>query len=114
MIKTSVTGKVSKLMKTFKFSDKFAKRTVVIETKEQYNPTVAIDFINTRIDLLKNTKVGQTVTIFVDVYSRPSATNPEQYFNNISAWKIELDDDDFVPEMDDVPSPEDMESDLPF
>ena len=114
MIRTSVTGKVFKKYSSEKFSDKFSKRTIVIMTKEQYNPHVSIDFINARMELLKPIKEGQTVTIFVDVYSRPSASNPDKYFNNITGWKIAFEDDDFVPEMDDVPSPEDMDDDLPF
>ena len=114
MIKTSVTGKVFKKYSSEKFSDKFSKRTIVIETKEQYNPHVSIDFINTRMELLKNIRAGQTVTVFVDVYSRPSASNPDKYFNNITGWKIEHESDDFVPEMDDVPSPEDLDTELPF
>jgi hypothetical protein len=114
MIKTSVTGKVFKKYSSEKFSDKFSKRTIVIETKEQYNPHVSIDFINARMELLKPIKEGQTVTVFVDVYSRPSASNPERFFNNITGWKIEHESDEFVPEMDDVPSPEDMDSELPF
>lgn len=114
MIKTSVTGKVFKKYSSEKFSDKFSKRTIVIETKEQYNPHVSIDFINARMELLKPIKEGQTVTVFVDVYSRPSASNPDKFFNNITGWKIEHEPDEFVPEMDDVPSPEDMDSELPF
>ena len=114
MIKTSVTGKVFKKYSSEKFSDKFSKRTIVIETKEQYNPHVSIDFINNRMELLKNIRAGQTVTVFVDVYSRPSASNPDKYFNNITGWKIEHESDDFVPEMDDVPSPEDLDTELPF
>ena len=114
MIKTSVTGKVFKKYSSEKFSDKFSKRTIVIETKEQYNPHVSIDFINTLMELLKPIKTVQTVTVFVDVYSRPSASNPEKFFNNITGWKIEHESDEFVPEMDDVPSPEDMDSELPF
>jgi hypothetical protein len=99
MIKTSVTGRIFKIL----FSDKFSKRTIVIETKEQYNQHVSIDFINTRMELLNPIKEGQTVTVFVDVYSRPSASNPDKYFNNITGWKIEHESDNFVPEMDDVP-----------
>jgi hypothetical protein len=114
MIKTSVSGKVFKIFKSEKFSDKFSKRTIVIETKEQYNPHVSIDFINNRMELLKNIGAGQTVTVFVDVYSRPSASNPEKYFNNITGWKIEQENDDFVSEQNSVPSPEDLNTDLPF
>ena len=114
MIKTSVTGKIFKIFKSEKFSDKFSKRTLIIETKEQYNPHVSIDFINNRMELLKNIRAGQTVTVFVDVYSRPSASNPDKYFNNITGWKIEQESDDFVPETDSVPSQEDLNTDLPF
>jgi hypothetical protein len=75
MIKTSVTGRIFKIFKSEKFSDKFSKRTLIIETEEKYNPYVSIDFINARIDLIRPIKEGQTVTVFVDVYSRPSASN---------------------------------------
>jgi hypothetical protein len=112
MIKTSVTGKVFKVYPSEKFSEKFSKRQIVLETKEQYNPHVSIDFINTRIDLLKPIKAGQTVTIFVDVYSRPSASNPDKYFNNITGWKIEQ-DEDFIPETE-QPKEDAFDVELPF
>ena len=111
MIKTSVTGKVFKIYETTVFSDKFSKRQIVIETKEQYNPHVSIDFINKKIELLEPIKEGQTVTIFVDVFSR-SASLVDKYFNNITGWKIEL-EDDFIPETE-QPTDDAFNDELPF
>jgi hypothetical protein len=48
MIKTSVTGRIFKIFKSEKFSDKFSKRTIVIETKEQYNQHVSMTYIQDR------------------------------------------------------------------
>lgn len=115
MIKTSVTGKVFKIFKSQKFSDKFTKRTLVIQTHDQYNPHIAVDFINNRTELLEPIKEGREVTVFVDVYSRPGALDPNRYFNNITGWKIEEENKEYIPEEQTIqpPTPDLEKYDLP-
>ena len=90
MIRTAVEGDVYLLNDKVQITDKFAKRNIIIQTISQYNPNVSIDFINDKISLLDNIKEGDAVKIYVDVFSRQSNKNPNQYFNNITGWKIEL------------------------
>ena len=89
MIRTSVEGDVYLLNDKVQLTEKFAKRNVVIQTINQYNNEVSIDFINDKISLLDGIKQGDAVKIYVDVFSRQSNKNPNQYFNNITGWKIE-------------------------
>ena len=89
MIRTAVEGDVYLLNDKNQITDKFAKRNIIIQTISQYNPHVSIDFINDKIRLLDNIKQGDAVKIYVDVFSRQSTKNPNQYFNNITGWKIE-------------------------
>ena len=89
MIRTSVEGDVYLLNDKVQLTEKFAKRNIIIQTISQYNPHVSIDFINDKISLLDNIKQGDAVKIYVDVFSRQSNKNPNQYFNNITGWKIE-------------------------
>ncbi len=90
MIRTAIEGDVYLLNNKNQITEKFAKRNLVIQTISQYNPHVSIDFINDKISLLDNIKQGDAVKIYVDVFSRQSTKNPNQYFNNITGWKIEL------------------------
>ena len=90
MIRTAVEGDVYLLIDKVQITDKFAKRNIIIQTISQYNPHVSIDFINDKINILDNIKEGDAVKIYVDVFSRQSNKNPNQYFNNITGWKIEL------------------------
>ncbi len=63
----------------------FTKRQIVIETSEQYPQKVAIDFVKDKCSILDSYKVGQEVT--VDVNVRGSEYNGKFYVN-LQGWKI--------------------------
>jgi len=63
----------------------FTKRQIVVETSEQYPQKVAIDFVKDKCSILDSYKVGQEVT--VDVNVRGSEYNG-RYFVNLQGWKI--------------------------
>jgi len=63
----------------------FTKRQIVVETSEQYPQKVAIDFIKDKCSILDSYKVGQEIT--VDVNVRGSEYNGKFYVN-LQGWKI--------------------------
>ena len=63
----------------------FTKRQIVIETSEQYPQKVAIDFVKDKCSVLDNYKVGQEVT--VDVNVKGNEYNGKFYVN-LQGWKI--------------------------
>ena len=113
MIKSSVKGKVKKIYDLVQYSEKFSKQMIVLETKDQYNNEIAIDFINAQIDLLNRVEQGQKITVFCDVYSRPSTKNPDQYFTNVKGWKIEH-DDEYTPPIDNQETTDELDDGLSF
>ncbi len=63
----------------------FTKRQIVVETSEQYPQKVVIDFVKDKCSILDSYKVGQEVT--VDVNVRGSEYNGKFYVN-LQGWKI--------------------------
>jgi hypothetical protein len=113
MIKASVEGTVKKIYDLVQYSDKFSKRMIVIQTDNEYNNEIAIDFINAKIGLLNRVEQGQKITVFCDVFSRPSTKNPDQYFTNVKGWKIEH-DDEYIPPIVEEETTAELDDDLPF
>lgn len=86
-----VTGKV-KLIDVEKEvgSSGFKKRDIVVTTDEQYPQSILIQFVQDKCDLLNGFKVGETVTISINLRGR-EWVNPQGesvYFNTIQGWRI--------------------------
>jgi len=68
----------------------FKKRDVVVTTSEQYPQDIQVQFVQDKCDLLDGYKVGQEVTIGINLRGR-LWTNPkgeDVYFNTIQGWNI--------------------------
>lgn len=113
MIKTSVTGFVKQIQEQKTFSDNFSKKTLILETLNEYNPIVAIDFVNARMDTLNGIKTGMSVEVWVDIYSRQSTKDENQYFTNVTGWRIKQNDGDGN-ETDQIEESEFKSDSLPF
>ena len=83
---TELHGTIHKIEETQTFESGFQKRTLVIHNGEQYRPYVAIDFLKDRIDLLDKYKVGNAVTVSVNI---GNDYYKDKLFNNISGWRIQ-------------------------
>jgi hypothetical protein len=89
-----VKGKITKIDETKSFGGNgFRKRELVVATEEQYPQMIMIEFIQDKCDLLDTVKVGQDVTVSINLRGR-EWINPEgeaKYFNSIQGWRIEAD-----------------------
>ena len=69
----------------------FRKRELVVTTDEQYPQMIMIEFLQDKVDLLNNYKVGQDVKVSINLRGR-EWINPQgeaKYFNSIAGWRIE-------------------------
>lgn len=86
-----VTGKI-KLIDSEKAvgNSGFKKRDIVVTTDEQYPQSILIQFVQDKCDLLNGFKVGEAVTISINLRGR-EWVNPQGesvYFNTIQGWRI--------------------------
>ena len=81
-----LTGTIHQIEETQTFESGFQKRTLVIHNGEQYRPYIAIDFLKDRIDLLDKYKVGDSVTVSVNI---GNDYYKDKLYNNISGWRIQ-------------------------
>ena len=63
----------------------FKKRTLVVETDEQYKQSIPIDFVQDKCSILDSYAVGQNVTVSVNI--RGNAYNGK-YYVSLNGWKI--------------------------
>jgi len=71
-------------------SSGFKKRDIVVTTDEQYPQSILIQFVQDKCDLLNGFKVGESVTISINLRGR-EWVNPQGesvYFNTIQGWRI--------------------------
>lgn len=69
----------------------FSKREVVVTTEEQYPQHILIEFAQDKCALLDGLKVGEKVTIGINLRGR-EWTNPQgetKYFNSIQGWRVD-------------------------
>jgi hypothetical protein len=81
-----VQGKIKVIGSTQSFDSGFTKRQVVVTTAEQYPQDIAIDFVKDKCAVLDAYKVGQDVTVSINL--RGSEYNGK-YYVNLQGWKIE-------------------------
>jgi hypothetical protein len=85
-----VTGKIKVIGKTVNLTDTFSKRELVVSTDEQYPQHILIEFNKDKCSLLDKYKVGEVVTVGINLGGR-EWVNPQgetKYFNSIKGWKI--------------------------
>lgn len=86
-----VKGTIKVINATQVVSEKFSKRELVVTTNDTYPQDLLIQFTQDKCDVLNAYKVGQEVTIAINLRGR-EWINPQgetKYFNTIEGWKIE-------------------------
>ena len=90
----TIKGKVIVKNDTIKVSEKFSKRTFVIEELVDvgnYPQTIEVELQQDKCSLIDSIQVGQEVEAHYNLRGR-SWTNPQgevKYFNTIVIWKID-------------------------
>lgn len=104
---SEISGSLYSIGSVEKVTDSFSKVLVVVYTDEQYPQKIAIEFVNKKIDLLKNFRVGQIVKINYNLRGREwtdKNTGELRYFNTVQGWRIEKIGEPTVP-ADEMPEP---------
>ena len=87
-----VAGKLVVINATQVVSEKFSKRTFVVQTlEEKYPQEIEFQLTQDKCDYLDAYKVGEQVNVSLNIRGR-AWTNPQgetKYFNTLEAWKIE-------------------------
>lgn len=86
-----LSGTVKKITENQTFSSGFQKRELILLTEEQYPQTIAIEFLQEKVNLLDNVTEGDSVKIGINIRGR-EWTSPQgeiKYFNSINGWRIE-------------------------
>ena len=86
-----VTGKLTFIDETKSYgSNDFRKREVVLTTEEQYPQPLLIEFIKDKCDILNSYKVGDKVSISINLRGREweNAEGEKKYFNSVQGWRI--------------------------
>lgn len=111
-----IKGKIKVLNLDQKVSEKYTKSEIVIVTDEQYPQSILIEFGGQKSDLPHPYKVGESVTVSINIKGREwvSPQGEVKYFNSIHGWKITKDAQQATP----APAPQaptnNDEQDVPF
>ena len=86
-----VAGKLIVVNPTQVVSEKFSKRTFVVETSDTYPQSIEFQLTQDKCDYLDHYKVGEQVNVSLNIRGRSwiSPSGETKYFNTLEAWKIE-------------------------
>jgi hypothetical protein len=87
----TIKGKVIVKNDTIKVTEKFSKRTFVVEEAGDYPQLIEVELQQDKCSLIDSIQVGQVVEAHYNLRGR-SWTNPQgevKYFNTIVVWKID-------------------------
>ena len=65
------------------------KRTIAVETEEQYPQQIGIDLMKEKTTLIESNAVGRKVTVHVNLRGREYNG---KYYVNLNGWKVEFND----------------------
>jgi hypothetical protein len=86
-----VSGKLTVINATQVISEKFSKRTFVVETADQYPQQIELQLTQDKCDYLDQYSLGEQINVSINIRGR-AWTNPAgevKYFNTLEAWKIQ-------------------------
>lgn len=103
----NVTGTVEKILDVesgkSKSDKEWSKQSIVINNGDNYNPLVCISFFGDKADEIQKVKVGDNVSVGINLSSREYEG---RYFHNIDGWcinKVDAKVDNAPAEDDDLP-----------
>ena len=86
-------GTVSFKGEAFAISDKLSKQTIVVTElgDAKYPATIAVDFVNDKMDMLKDIAVGDVVDMDLNFRANESKKQQGSFFNSISCRRLTKD-----------------------
>jgi hypothetical protein len=86
-----VVGKIKVINAEQQVSASFKKRELVVTPDEQYPQHILIEFTQDKCDLLNALKIGENVTVGINLRGREwvNPQNETKYFNSIQGWKVD-------------------------
>ena len=87
----TIKGKVIVKNDTIKVTEKFSKRTFVVEEPGDYPQLIEVELQQDKCSLIDSIQVGQVIEAHYNLRGR-SWTNPQgevKYFNTIVVWKVD-------------------------
>ena len=81
-----LNGKIKKIFDRQEFPSGFYKQEFVVTTDDRFPQDIKLDCLKEKVDLLKDLKEGDPVTVHFDIRGREWN---ERYFIDLSAWKID-------------------------
>jgi single-strand DNA-binding protein len=85
-----IQGTITTIKEPHRFSEKFEKQEIVIDTGGKFPQPVAIEFVNDKISMIEQCKVGDVVNISFNVRGREwtSPAGEVRHFVSLSGWRI--------------------------
>lgn len=106
-----VTGTVIKVGNTYEVGQKnYAKRDLVIETKEKYPQKILIEFGGKNVDALNTVKENQNVEVSINLRGREYNG---KFYTSIEGWRVNVLENN-VAASEPALVPESNEDELPF
>jgi hypothetical protein len=82
-----ISGSVKLVQDAQTFGSGFTKRAVVITTEDgKYPQDISIDFVQDKVSLLDDIRVGDDVTV---AFNLRGNEHNGRYFNNLQGWKLD-------------------------
>tara|TARA_R100001463_G_scaffold6764_4_gene21928 strand:+ start:2376 stop:2711 length:336 start_codon:yes stop_codon:yes gene_type:complete len=84
-------GKLKSILETQIISDKFKKRSAILETVERFPQILQVIFVQDKVSLLDSYQIGQHVTISINLRGNVWEKAPDdiRYFTELNGWKID-------------------------
>ena len=101
---------------TIKVTEKFSKRTFVVEEAGDYPQLIEVELQQDKCSLIDSIQVGQVVEAHYNLRGR-SWTNPQgeiKYFNTIVVWKIDAMAKELQSTSEKMAIADEVGDDLPF
>jgi hypothetical protein len=108
----NLQGTIKLINEPVTISDKLTKQQMVLTIDEdtKYPQNIAVEFMNKNVDILKKHKVGEKVSVNINL--RGNEYNGK-YYNNIVGWSVATVVKNEVTNAQQNPARE-LETDLPF
>ena len=112
----TIKGKVIVKNDTIKVTEKFSKRTFVIEEPGDYPQLIEVELQQDKCNLIDSIQVGQVIEAHYNLRGR-SWTNPQgevKYFNTIVVWKVDAMAKEMQSTSEKMSIADEVGDDLPF